>query len=304
MKKFLTRLLIIIAITLVADRALSYVIRFFYNTTTTTDEYKINSVTSRMTDPVIFMGSSRCHHHYIPSIIGDSLQTGVYNAGLWGMRNIYFQYALLSNILERYTPETICLEIHPADYLKTPFSDIGTVGILSPFIHYSHDCDELLKKAGVYYKSEVSHLYRYNSQFANILAGNLSERSFAADKGYKQLNGQLDISYGAPKPEKFPFAVDQEKVQYLQAFIDKCKKKNINLIFLFSPMYATEKTNLFDIPSHIASKNNIPFLNHYYLEGITGHLQYFHDFGHLNDAGAKLYSSIIGSELKRYIKRK
>lgn len=303
MKKFLKRLLIITILTLLADRAVSYVVSYFYGTTTTTDEFKLNGVTYRMSDPVVFMGSSRCHHHYVPAIISDTLQTGVYNAGLWGMHNIYFQYGFLCNILERYTPQTICLELHPIDYLKTPFSDIETVSSLTPFINYSAGNDEMLKKAKLYYKCQLSDLYRYNSQFANILAGNLTERSSGADKGFKKLNGQLDTTFKII-PEKFPFKPDYEKVSYLQAFIDKCKEKKINLIFLFSPMYAVEKTNLFNIPDSLAKKNGIPFINHYYLKGITGHPEYYFDFGHLNEAGAQQYSSIISHELKQYINKR
>lgn len=304
MKRFIQRLLIITLITLIADRALSYAVRYFYRTTTTTDEYKINSVLLRMNDPVIFMGSSRCHHHYIPAIISDTLHTGVYNAGLWGMRNIYFQYSFLCNILERYAPKAIFLEIHPTDYLQTPFSNNETVGTLAPFINYSPGCDEMLKKAGLYYKYQLSYLYRYNSLFANILAGNLSQRSFAADKGYKALTGQVDTQHGVIKPEKFPYPIDREKVYYLQAFIDQCKKKKIKLIFLFSPMYAVEKTTVFNIPDSIARKNGIPFINHYNLPDITGHPEYYFDFGHLNDKGAKKYSSLIAHELKKYLTTK
>lgn len=303
MKRFLKRLLIITIITLIADRAVSYAVSYFYNTTTTTDEFKMNAVILKMDDPVVFMGSSRCHHHYVPSIISDSLKSGVYNAGLWGMHNIYFQYGFLSDILERYTPQTICLEIHPIDYLKTPFSDIETVGSLTPFINYSEGNDQMLKKAKLYYKCEVSDLYRYNSQFANILAGNVTRRSFAADKGFKKLTGKLDTTFEI-KPERFPFEVDETKVKLLQAFIDKCKEKKINLIFLFSPMYAVEKTNLFDVPNQLAKKNNIHFINNYYLEGITGHPEYFFDFGHLNEEGAKKYSCLISHELKKYITRR
>jgi hypothetical protein len=301
MKKFLITLLIISMITLVADRALSYVAKYFYSTTTTTDEYKLNAVLYQMKDPVVFMGSSRCHHHYIPSIISDSLHKGVYNAGLWGMRNIYFQYGLLSDILERYTPETIFLEVHPTDYLKISYSNAEAAAVLAPFIGMSAGGDEIMKETGYYYKNQVSHLYRYNSSFANLLAGNLTHRSFAADKGYKSLGGQLDLSNGKITPERFPYQPDGEKVHYLQAFIDKCKEKKIRLIFLFSPMYAVEKTDMFNIPDHLAKKNHIPFINHYNLPGITGHAEYFHDFGHLNDAGAKKYSTMISHELKSFM---
>lgn len=301
MKNFLTRVLIIIIITLVADRAFSVVVKALFKTTTTTDEYKLNSVTYKMNDPIVFMGSSRCHHHYVPAVIQDTLKTGVYNAGLWGMRNIYFQYGFLCNILARYTPKTICLEVHPIDYLATPFSQTATVGSLTPYINVSPGCDEMLKVAGLYYKSELSELYRYNSQFANLVAGNISARSFAADKGFKPLYGKLDTTFKIT-PERFPFPIDTAKVRYLQAFIDKCKEKHIQLIFLFSPFYAVEKNHILDIPDSLAKKNNIPFINHYNLPGFTGNVNYYYDFGHLNETGAKKYSALIASELKKYIK--
>jgi hypothetical protein len=69
-------------------------------------------------------------------------------------------------------------------------------------------------------------------------------------------------------------------------------------------MYAVEKTSLFDFPTLIAKKNGIPFINHYNLKGITGHPECYFDFGHLNETGAKKYSSVIASELKKYIKKK
>jgi len=302
MTKFIKRLIIIIIITLVADRILFYPVRFFYKRTTTTDEYKLNSTINKINDPVVFMGSSRCHHNYIPSIISDTLKTGIYNAGLWGARNIYFQFALLSNILERYTPKTICYEIHPTDYLQTPFSTIDKVGNLKPFIGYSSGCDDVLKKADYYYKSQLSGLYRYNSEFPNLLLGNFFIRTMVHFKGYKPLFGEMDTKYGKTTPEKFPYAIDKDKINYLQAFIDKCREKKINLIFLFAPMYAVEKNNAFLIIDSIVKKNGIPFINHYNFEGITGHPEYYYDFGHLNENGAKKYSSIIASELKKYIK--
>ena len=302
MKKFIIRLLIIIGTTFIIDRTLAYVVNIFYKRTTTTDEYKINEVTYRMNESVIFMGSSRCHHHYVPSIISDSLKTNVYNAGLWGMRNIYFQDAFLNNILERYSPKTIFLEIHPIDYLKTPFSGLDVVGNLSPFINYSEGCDDILKKAKFYYKAEVSHLYRYNSLFSNLILGNLLQRTIPANKGYKPLYGKMDLSNAPIKAERFDFAVDEDKVKYFQAFIDKCKEKKVNLVLLFSPMYAVEKNNMLDVPYRLAKENNLVFINNYNMKGITGHPEYYHDFGHLNDNGARKYSSIIASELKKYLK--
>lgn len=301
MKKFIKTLFLIIVLTLVADRGIGYIFQHFYQSTTTTDEHKLSTVLYRTKAPILFMGSSRCHHHYIPTIISDTLQQEVYNAGLWGMRNIYFQYGLLSNLLERYKPQTILLEIHPIDYLQTPFSDVERVGNLAPFINYSSGCDEVLNEAGLYYKCQLSVLYRYNSELVNVLLGNLSDRSLKK-QGYKPLEGRLDTLHQQITPEIFDFAPDNRKMYYLQSFIDRCRAENINLIFLYSPMYATQKqTNLFDIPDSIARINNLPFINNYYMEGITGYPEYYADYGHLNDEGAHKYSSAIASMLKKCI---
>ncbi|MEG1564168.1 MAG: hypothetical protein RR365_10650 [Bacteroides sp.] len=305
MKKFIKGLLFIILITVIVDRGAGYAFQYFYRITTTTDENKITATILNTHAPILFMGSSRCHHHYIPSIIGDSLQCDVYNAGLWGMRNIYFQYGLLCNTLERYHPRIILLEIHPIDYLQTPYSGIERVSSLAPFINYSSGCDEVLKEANLYYKCKLSCLYRYNSEWANVLMGNLSKRSQEKDKGFKPLVTQLDTLHQQIEPESFFFPPDERKIHYLHAFINKCKSEKIDLIFLYSPMYAThEKTNLFHIPDSLAQQENILFINHYRLEGITGHTEYYADFGHLNERGAEKYSSIIATELKKYLIKK
>lgn len=300
MRKFLIRLIIIIGIVFILDRTMGLVINILYNTATTTDEYKLNFTTNQMDAPIIFMGSSRCHHHYVPDVLEDTLQKKVYNAGLWGMRNIYFQYGLLSNILERYTPKTIFLEIHPIDFLKTPYSDLTSVSNLSPFVNRSSGCDEVLKKGKYYHKDILSHTYRYNSLFPNLILGNLFTRTNLENEGLKPLYGKIDKSKGKIAPEKFNFPVDQNRVKYLQAFINKCKDKNIKLVLLFSPMYAVDSVDFLTIPTMLAKKNAIDFLNYYNLPGITGKEEYFYDFGHLNEAGARKYSSLIAGELKKY----
>ncbi|RZL69061.1 MAG: hypothetical protein EOO93_02610 [Pedobacter sp.] len=302
MKKFLLRLVIVISIVLIIDRALALIVDKFYKTATTTDEYKLNFVTYKMNAQVVFMGSSRCHHHYVPKILEDSLKKSVYNAGLWGMRNIYFQYGLLNNILERYTPQTIFLEIHPIDFLKTPYSDLTSVSNLSPFINQSTGVNDVLKEGKYFYKDELSHIYRYNSLLPNLILGNIFNRSNENDKGLKPLYGELNISNGILTPERFNFPVDLNRVRYLQAFIDKCKDKKITLVFLFSPMYAVDNINYLQTLEALAKKNKIDFLNYYKLEGITGKKEYFYDFGHLNIAGAQRYSAMIAPKLKKYIR--
>ena len=49
-------------------------------------------------DDIIILGSSRVSHHYIPSILTDSLGMSCYNAGSEGMC-IYYHYAMLAAMI-------------------------------------------------------------------------------------------------------------------------------------------------------------------------------------------------------------
>ena len=160
MKRFLCWLLMMLVILFGIDRSSSFIMGILYRNSKATNEYKINYVVNKMNQPVIFMGSSRCHHTYIPSIISDTLVLPVYNAGLWGEQNIYFQYGLLCDILSRYTPKVICYEIHPIDFMATPYSGIERISSLSPFIGRSKGCDSLFKLNHIYVEYKISHLYR------------------------------------------------------------------------------------------------------------------------------------------------
>ena len=68
---------------------------------------KLRYLQKEVDEDIILMGASRCHHHYLPSIIEDSLGASVYNAGIGGSNNIYSHYIVLQHILARHTPKLI-----------------------------------------------------------------------------------------------------------------------------------------------------------------------------------------------------
>jgi hypothetical protein len=114
-------------------------------------------------------------------------------------------------------------------------------------------------------------------------------------KGWKPLDGTMDTA--GVKAEEYPFPLDQERIRLLERFIKDCKQKNIHLIIIVSPMYACSKEDVFKIPRELASKNNIPFIDHYRDSSFVGHPDLFYDFGHLNRKGAEVYSKKICKEL-------
>jgi len=252
-------------------------------------------------EDILFMGSSRAHHVYVPSVIEDTLGAPVYNAALWGMQNIYFQYAMLNLILERYTPKAIFYEVHPVDILKTPFSDTERLNKLSSYIGINGVTDSLMKFTGKYTYYKLSHLYRYNGSLINDLCGITIINNSQLDCGYKPL--YTHVKEGE-QPDDFNFPIDSVKLDFMNKFISLCKKKDIKLIFTCSPMYLrspqiVETFNKFD---SIAVSNKIPYIDNLSNAEIVNNPRFFADRGHLNNEGAHKFSSIFAHQAKILLK--
>ena len=151
MKKLFIHILIIAGLFFVIDRTVGLLLKQLYSQSNTTDEYKIGFSNTETTDEMLFMGSSRCLHHFVPSVFEEAYGITCFNTADWGIKNIYYHYGLLGNILSRYTPKAIVLEIHPCDFLDTPYSGTERAGSLAPFCGMSDECDEMLKISGNYW---------------------------------------------------------------------------------------------------------------------------------------------------------
>ncbi|MCR5643615.1 MAG: hypothetical protein K6G32_09820 [Prevotella sp.] len=295
MKKLILQILTIAALFFVMDRVLGLGLKSLYSVSNATDEYKISYSAESTQDPLLFFGSSRCLHHYAPTIIQQQLGLPCFNTADWGIKNIYFHYGLLGNILTRYTPQTIVFEIHPCDWLDTPFSGIERAASLAPYCGMSEPCDEMLKLTGYYWPCMLSHVYRYTGSLPTLLTGKLGSMDRSL-KGWKPLEGVLDTT--GVVAEEYPFPIDQQRVTLLERFIQDCLQHHIRLIMIESPMYVCSREDVFRFPRELAAKYKVPFLDHYRDPDFVGHADLFFDFGHLNRQGAERYSAKIAKELK------
>ena len=295
MKKLLVHIAIVIGLFFLFDRTLGLGLKYLYNRSNATDEYKISYSNETTEDQVLFMGSSRCLHHYVPAVFEKEFNKSCFNTGIWGIKNIYYHYGLLGNILSRYTPQTIIFDIHPCDWLNTPYSGKERATSLAPYCGMSKTCDDMLKLSGEYWPYRLSTVYRYTGSLPNLLAGKLGTMDKSL-KGWKPMNGRLDTT--GLKVEEYPFPVDSERVSLLKHFIDDCQRHHIQLILTVSPMYVCSKKDVFKLPRDLAAQYHIPFIDHYCDTSFTGHSEYFYDFGHMNRRGAELYSEQLAKELK------
>ena len=296
MKKLLLHIIIVICLFFIMDRMLGLGLGYLYSVSNATDAYKISYTNESTEDSLLFMGSSRCLHHYVPHIFERELGMSCYNAADWGIKNIYFHYGTLGNILSRYTPKAIIFEIHPCDFMNTPYSGKERAGSLAPYCGMSKECDEMLKLSGNYWPYQLSWVYRYTGKLPDLITGRWGSMDRRL-KGWKPLDGVLDTI--GIKAEEYPFPIDHERIALLERFIRECKSRSIQLSIIISPMYVCSKEDVYKIPRELAEKHQIPFIDHYRDPIFVGHPELFYDFGHLNRKGAEIYSEMIAKEIKR-----
>lgn len=212
---------------------------------------KIKYLVNDVDEDVVFMGTSRCNFHYVPSIISDSLGMSVYNGGIDASDNIFAHYWVLSQVLSHHTPKMICLELMDNDYViqSSPFK---TISFFAPYYGYNERADSIFRLAGTYWVYQISHLYRYNAKAVSNLAGLLVDRQANEDHGY--LPG--------PKPVRFPDVleydetctdVDSLKLVYLRKFISLCEDRDIRLVFMVSPRYSEVGADKYDVLKAVAT---------------------------------------------------
>lgn len=298
MKKLLTHILIAACLFFVIDRAVGLALSALYRQSNATDAYKISYSNEETRAELLLMGSSRCLHHFAPAIFEKELGMTCYNAADWGIKNIYFHYGLLGNILERYTPRVIVFEIHPCDWLHTPYSDVERAGSLAPYCGMSAACDEMLKLSGNYWPCLLSTVFRYTGSLPDLLAGRWGSMDRSL-KGWKPLDGQMDTTGVAA--EEYPYAVDSQKTEVLERFIETCREKGILLILTVAPMYVCSDRDPFQYVRSLASRHQLALIDHYSDPDYTGKAALFYDFGHLNRQGAERYSEKVSKELKGLI---
>ncbi len=262
---------------------------------------KFKYIHDNICEDIVMIGSSRCHHHYVPSIISDTLNMSVYNCGIQGSENIYSHYLTLCLILERYSPKTICLELMVNDFEEqnNPFDKLSYFG---PYFGYSDRADSLFKIGGWYWKYKTSHLYRYNAKAISNISGLFVSRQNQDDHGYLPTKN-TSVSLGSlKKAESRTRKIDSLKMHYLKLFSEQCQLNNCKLIFTISPLFSIIDSSYYSVLKDFAYNENIPLLDYHTSRLYHNHPEYFRDMVHLNDSGARHFSSIFASNLKNLLK--
>jgi hypothetical protein len=254
-------------------------------------------------DDVLIFGSSRANHHYVSKLIGDSLQLSCYNLGRNGM-NILYADALLKEILKRYHPKMIILDV-----MENEFSFLSinnglkkTTTALLPYLDEHPALASVISLSGDYEvaKAKLSNIYPYNSLLIPILQHHLTDVGMKNENGFQPLTKKMDVEKENQWLRSIPAPViDTNSVNVMQEFLKIVSANNIVLYAIISPAYL-------QVPNQkeVAMMNDILQQYHFTLWNYSGdstwstHPELFRDAVHLNEEGAIVFSEDVVQRIK------
>lgn len=246
-------------------------------------------------EDVLVFGSSRAKHHYVPDIIEDSLGMTCYNTGEDG-NGIILCYGFLKMITERYSPKLIIYDVTSFDMYED--DNMKYLDLMKPF-YFEKGIDSIFWKIEPKTRlMMLSGLYRYNTSCLRVL-GNYIHPVTSYPKGYLALYKTMNYEPEIKETTKTERIVDSLKIQYFERFINLTKTHGITLLCCGSPSYKTKNNCFYEPVIELCKQYDVPFFYFGNLPTISNEKTYFSDRTHMNDKGARLYTSILMSQINK-----
>lgn len=300
LKIFLLKLLLIILIIFILDRALGRILNHYYFRQKSGVGYLTTySIDSTNADILVF-GSSRANHSYVPEIFENKLGSDFYNAGRDGTYIIH-NYAVFKTITLRYIPEMVIFDFRPEDIGYT-VREYDMLSLLLPYHKTNPVVSEIINYKGPLERiKRVSELYPYNSLIFQIAIGNLdinSER-VPSVKGYVPLNRRMGKAI-LDTATITRCNIDELKLKLLSDMVQTCRERNIRLVFVNSPTWRINRPGEYEKTwSDFCSLNSVNYLDMSNVKEFLDNPGFFADVHHLNDEGARHFSELLASELQK-----
>ena len=246
---------------------------------------------------IVVMGSSRAHHHYVPSILTDSLGLSVYNAGVDG-NGIVLASGLYDMMAKRYTPKVIIYDVEPAFDINVYVEDGNNtryIGWLRPYFADKQVREIITAVDPSERYKNLSGMFRYNSKIVDLLKDQLVMSDYAKD-GFAPLKGEMDSE---PKIQEKSIAAVQDtlKLKMMEEFVSQVSRSDTRLIMLASPKYGALSSEVFNPIKKICDRYGVEFWD-FYTDPQFQKMGYFKEPMHLNERGASEYTAYLAERLK------
>lgn len=250
---------------------------------------------------VVIIGASNANHHYVSSLLADSLQMSVYNCGKDGCSFLY-QCSIIDGILKRYTPKVIIWDIIPSYLSRSSLKQLESV--FNQYFDENDYCRNLinLRNSNERYKMQ-SYLYRYNSSILPLIYKSVVVYNHSVD-GYLPFSN-AGYKYPSLIDEKMDDEFDAKLKLCLNYIISECRQKEVKLILSLSPRFVNSdylKTRVYEEWCKIAKEQNIPLIDYYNTPFFLNDSTLYKDNAHLNDRGARMFTNKWIGETRLYLK--
>jgi len=289
-----------ILLIVVIDFCIGGVSAWFYHRSKYGIFHRQQYVLNESKDDIIILGSSRASHHYVPSILTDSLGMSCYNAGSEGMC-IYYHYAMLAAMIERgHSPKLVIYDVMNLDTKEHPgptFTFDAALDRLAP--HYGEFAciDSLFELKGWKEKLKLqSKAYRYNSKLVQSIKCNFIPSP--EDHGYEAVKGQLKESMQFYHEDYDDCGIDPLKLEYMRKMVRLANQNKVRMFFVLSPYFVDNPSRAYNVAKEVARENNVEVID-CYNEPALMKRELFRDLMHLNDEGAHVWSAYLTHLLKK-----
>lgn len=310
MKKIIIKLLIILAVTLVADRLFSYIFlkAIFSKTLSGESGGTVNYLLqNKKNADFLILGSSRAKFHINPALLTNVYNGNGYNAGISGTGGLIYNNLLLQLLVSKGAkPKLIILQLDVYPYFTIKDENApNEISSLYPFLGESEVVRNYVNNHANYAEKFklLFHTYRYNGKFLNILYNYPRRNSIPNNNGFEGLNNQFDTSGFHVSPDlskKHTYAAS--KLEALTGIVATCKNNGIPLQVVISPSFEN---------SLLLNEGNRMLINLLHQKGVEHIYDYsnvdsipalqpatmWKDAAHLNTNGATIFSKILNEAI-------
>lgn len=297
MRRFFLRLSLFLAIVVLLDIAYG-LFCLNYRRTVKAGMTHLDNVAAYETEAeILIFGSSRARRNYDTEIITDSLGKTVFDCGYNSM-GIEFMYPRLQQILKRYTPSMILYDITPVYDIMKQKSNSSSIKPMKPFFHDSIFYHTIREMDFIEWIKCHSGSYRYHGELKRYIDDQTNKEKFI--NGYSPLNGIKKVKF--VKHNKM--VPDSAKLHLLENFIKLCREKNIELVFIISPYYKNDMGDQGAALRELVKPYNIPVYDHFNDTAFLNDTTLYWDEAHLNTKGAKMFTSMIMTDILSNMRQK
>ena len=296
MKKFLLYILLFFGIVVAVDFGFGYACEWLQNHAKGGSMKSIRQTALNQEADIVVMGSSRAHHHYVPSVISDVTGMSAYNGGVDG-NGIVLASGLYDLIEERHIPSVIIYDVEPAFDINVYAEDGNNTRYIGGLRPYCQN-PQVMKIINQVDPSErfkdLSAMFRYNGKIVDLLKDQVVGSGYTAD-GYSPMHGEMKKAPATVTSDGKP-VIDTLKLKMMEEFIKRFGNSDTRLVVIASPKFGARSSDIYDPIKEMCMHYDVEFWD-YYTATEFQRMDYFKESMHLNDKGARAFSEIVAQRL-------